>query len=91
MGKLLYWRERAGYTEGMKTTIDRIEAGKILPAAQLAKLGITPRRIVRVVVETVDEDDTDFAAMNDDTLMAAVDDEVAAYRADKNKPCASAK
>ena len=73
----------------MKTTIDRIEAGKVLPAAELARLGIAPRRFVRVVVETLEEDETNFAAMNDDALMAAVDDEIAAYRAEKKEASAA--
>ncbi len=41
----------------MKTTIERIEAGKILPKEDLRKLGLAPRRVVRVVLETVDNDD----------------------------------
>ena len=40
----------------MKATIDRIEAGKLLPADQLARLGLSPRRIVKVTLETVDVD-----------------------------------
>ncbi len=41
----------------MKTTIERIEAGRLLPKEDLTRLGLAPRRIVRVVLETVDEDD----------------------------------
>lgn len=41
----------------MKTTIERIEAGKLLPREDLIKLGLEPRRIVRVVLETVDDAD----------------------------------
>ncbi len=41
----------------MKTTIERIEAGKILPKEDLRKLGLAPRRVVRVVLETIDNDD----------------------------------
>ena len=41
----------------MKTTIERIEAGKLLPKEDLKKLGLAPLRIVRVVLETVDDAD----------------------------------
>ncbi|HWK44237.1 MAG TPA: hypothetical protein VNT30_05940 [Stellaceae bacterium] len=50
----------------MRTTIDRIEAGKLLPADELARLGLTPRRLLRVVLETVDTEDDEISitAMN---------------------------
>lgn len=41
----------------MRTTIDRIEAGRLLPQEDLRRLGLGPRRMVRVILETVDEDD----------------------------------
>jgi hypothetical protein len=41
----------------MKTTIERIEAGRLLPKEDLTRLGLEPRRIVRVVLETVDDTD----------------------------------
>lgn len=41
----------------MKTTIERIEAGKLLPKEDLKKLGLAPLRVVRVVLETVDDAD----------------------------------
>jgi hypothetical protein len=41
----------------MRTTIDRIEAGRLLPPEDLRRLGLAPRRMVRVILETVDEDD----------------------------------
>ncbi|WP_169732768.1 hypothetical protein [Azospirillum halopraeferens] len=41
----------------MRTTIDRIEAGRLLPQEDLRRLGLAPRRMVRVILETVDEDD----------------------------------
>ncbi len=45
----------------MKTTIERIEAGKILPPDQLTRLGLGPRRLLRVVLETVDSDDEEIS------------------------------
>jgi len=45
----------------MKATIERIEAGKILPPDQLARLGLGPRRLLRVVLETVDADDEEVS------------------------------
>lgn len=48
----------------MRTTIDRIEADKILVADQLRRLGIAPRRILRVVLETVDHEEISVTAMN---------------------------
>jgi hypothetical protein len=50
----------------MRTTIDRIEAGKILPPDQLTRLGLGPRRSLRVVVETVDagDDEINITEMN---------------------------
>jgi hypothetical protein len=44
----------------MRTTIDRIEAGKILPPDQLTRLGLGPRRLLRVVLETVDAEDDEI-------------------------------
>ena len=44
----------------MRTTIDRIEAGKILPPDQLARLGLVPSRVLRVVLETVDAEDDEI-------------------------------
>ncbi len=41
----------------MRTTIDRIEAGRLLPPEDLLRLGLAPRRVLRVVIETVDDDD----------------------------------
>jgi hypothetical protein len=41
----------------MGTMIDRIEAGRLLPQDDLRRLGLTPRRLVRVILETVDEED----------------------------------
>ena len=45
----------------MKTTIERIEAGKILPPDQLTRLGLGPGRLLRVVLETVDSDDEEIS------------------------------
>jgi hypothetical protein len=45
----------------MRTTIDRIEAGKILPPDQLTRLGLGPRRLLRVVLETLDADDEEIS------------------------------
>jgi hypothetical protein len=71
----------------MKTTIERIEAGELLPNEQLKRLGIAPRRMVRVVVETLDDGDmapaSDFGDRSDDEVMEAVDEEIAAYRREK--------
>ncbi|MGR0183896.1 hypothetical protein [Azospirillum aestuarii] len=41
----------------MRTTIDRIEAGRLLPPDDLKRLGLSPRRLLRVVLETVDDED----------------------------------
>ena len=41
----------------MRTTIDRIEAGRLLPTEDLLRLGLAPRRMLRVILETVDDDD----------------------------------
>ena len=41
----------------MRTTIDRIEAGRLLPQDDLRRLGLTPDRMLRVILETVDADD----------------------------------
>ncbi|MBF0305674.1 MAG: hypothetical protein HQL41_08510 [Alphaproteobacteria bacterium] len=41
----------------MKTMIDRIEVGRLLPRNQLRRLGLAPRRVVRVILETIDEDE----------------------------------
>ena len=45
---------------------DSIEAGKILPPAELARLGLTPRRLLRMVLETLEADDSEIGitAMN---------------------------
>lgn len=68
----------------MKTTIERIEAGELLPNEQLKRLGIAPRRMVRVVVETLDDGDEgssdDLADRSDDEVMEIVDEEIAAFR-----------
>ncbi len=49
----------------MKTTIERIEAGRLLPKKDLMRLGLEPRRIVRVVLETVgDTDEITVTEMN---------------------------
>lgn len=49
----------------MRATIDRIEAGRLLPPDDLKRLGLNPRRVVRVVLETVDdEDDISITEMN---------------------------
>jgi hypothetical protein len=48
-------------SHGMRTTIDRIEAGKILPSDQLARLGLEPYRLVRLVLETVDAEDAEIS------------------------------
>jgi hypothetical protein len=45
----------------MRTKIERIEAGKILPHDQLTRLGIGPGRLLRVVLETVDSDDAEIS------------------------------
>jgi hypothetical protein len=45
----------------MRTTIDRIEAGRILPPDQLARLGLGPRQVLRVVLETVDAEDAEVS------------------------------
>ncbi len=41
----------------MRTTIDRIEADQILVNDQIRRLGLAPRRVLRIVLETVDDDD----------------------------------
>lgn len=41
----------------MKTTIERIQAGKLLPKDDLRKLGLAPLSVVRVVLETIDDAD----------------------------------
>lgn len=48
----------------MRTTIDRIEAEKILVHEQIRRLGLGPRRVLRVVLETVDDDEITIAEMN---------------------------
>ncbi|MBK3736793.1 hypothetical protein GAY29_27645 [Azospirillum brasilense] len=49
----------------MRATIDRIEAGRLLPPDDLKRLGLSPRRVLRVVLETVDdEDDISITEMN---------------------------
>ncbi len=45
----------------MRTTIESIEAGKILPPDQLARLGLGPGRLLRVVLETVDAEDAEIS------------------------------
>lgn len=49
----------------MKAVIERIEAGKLLPGEQLDRLGLAPRRVVKVTLETVDDERsiTDMNAM----------------------------
>lgn len=79
----------------MKTTIERIEAGKILPPDQLTRLGLGPRQILRVVVETLDDVDdaavaADFAGRSDDEIMEIVDEEIAACRREKRGHSTSA-
>ncbi|TAN53484.1 MAG: hypothetical protein EPN26_06970 [Rhodospirillales bacterium] len=49
----------------MKTTINRIEAGRLLPQADLKRLGLAPKRALRVILETLDdEDEISVTAMN---------------------------
>ena len=50
----------------MRTTIDSIEAGKILPPDELARLGLAPRHLLRVVLETLEGEDSEIGitAMN---------------------------
>ncbi len=49
----------------MRATIDRIEAGRLLPAEDLARLGLAPRRMLRIVLETIDgEDEISITEMN---------------------------
>ncbi|MFA6021741.1 MAG: hypothetical protein WC722_15875 [Rhodospirillales bacterium] len=49
----------------MRTTINRIEAGKLLPQADLRRLGLAPKRVLRVILETLDdEDEISVSAMN---------------------------
>ena len=49
----------------MRTTIERIEAGRLLAQDDLRRLGLGPRRILRVVLETLDdEDEIAITAMN---------------------------
>jgi hypothetical protein len=40
----------------MKMTIERIEAGKLLQSSELARLGLAPRQVLRVELETIDDD-----------------------------------
>lgn len=47
----------------MRTTIDGIEADKILVKEQIRRLGLGPRRVLRVVVETVDDDEITVTKM----------------------------
>lgn len=69
----------------MRTTIERIEAGELLSNEQLKRLGIAPRRMVRVVVETLDDDGLadDLAGRSEQEVMDLVDEEIAAYRREK--------
>jgi hypothetical protein len=50
----------------MRSIIDRIEAGEILPPDELARLGLAPRRLLRVIPETVEAEDAEIGitAMN---------------------------
>jgi hypothetical protein len=66
----------------MRTTIDCIEAGKILPPDHLSRLGLTPNRVLRVVLETVDAEDAEISitAMNaQGGAFAYLDDEPDLY------------
>jgi hypothetical protein len=42
----------------MRTTIERIQAGSLLPPEHLRRLGLSAGRLVRVTVETVDDEPT---------------------------------
>jgi hypothetical protein len=57
----------------MRTTIERIEAGKILPADQLNRLGLGPSRLLRVVLETLDADDEEISITEMNALGGAFD------------------
>ncbi len=49
----------------MRTTINRIEAGRLLPRSDLERLGLAPKRVLRVILETLDdEDEISLTAMN---------------------------
>ena len=49
----------------MRTTIDRIEAGRLLTQDELRRLGLAARRMLRVTLETVDDDEEiSIAEMN---------------------------
>lgn len=67
-GKFRHWRHLVDtdIVSDMRAKIDNIEAGKILPPDELARLGLTPRRLLRVVLETVDAEDAEISitAMN---------------------------
>jgi hypothetical protein len=66
----------------MRTTIDRIEAGKILPPDTLTRLGLTPHRLLRVVLETVDTEDDEISITEMNALggaFAHLDDEPDLY------------
>lgn len=48
----------------MRATIERIEADQILVADQIRRLGLAPSRMLRIVLETVDEDEPSLVEMN---------------------------
>jgi hypothetical protein len=58
--KLEICRDNA-YYPAMRTMIERTEAGKILLPEQLSRLGLGPRRLLRVVLETVDSEDEEIS------------------------------
>lgn len=49
----------------LRTEIERIEAGRLLAADQLVRLGLEADRVIRVVLETVDgEEEISITEMN---------------------------
>lgn len=45
----------------MRKTIERIEAGKLLPPSELSRLGLAPRQVLRVELTTVDDDESEIS------------------------------
>lgn len=51
---------RQRYDTNVRKTIERIEAGRLLPASEFTRLGLAPRQVLRVELETIDEDESEI-------------------------------
>jgi hypothetical protein len=48
----------------MKVTIERIEAGKLLPEVERSRLGLSPTGNLSVVIETLDDEEISATEMS---------------------------